>query len=209
MKFNIIDGNPKKNHFNKPLLSKKNAIDIFFDIDITGLTDMCFIVLRNLNKYKNEDKMFNDMIYLVSENNNILYRQKCDSTAGLNPVSNWNKRTQDAYTLKAGIYNIQPTKYKDEFAFHIINGETIGGYKVGKDFTSRHLIHKIGWFDDVDEMAYDTISQWIDEDGFRSGSGGCVTIPKNRNGQESILDFDYKAFMKMPTNLLIFEYREV
>jgi hypothetical protein len=163
-------------------------------------------VLRNLNAYKNEKKMFNDTISLVSEYYTIM-SQKCDSTAGLNPVSEWSKRTQDAYTLKAGLYDIKFAKYKDNTnGFIITNGETIGGYRVGIDFTARHWIHKIGWYDDTNEMAYDVVSQWIDDEGYRSGSGGCVTIPRNRDDSLSILDYDYMPHLKMPTQLFIFDY---
>ena len=206
MKIKLTKGNTANNHFDKPIISDLNQLDVYIDIDESPLIDTCFVILRNLLAYKNEKKMFNDTISLVSENQ-VIMSQKCDSTAGLNPVSSWSKRTQDAYTLKAGIYPIEFAHYKNNTnAYKIIKGETIGGYRIGVDFSLGHWIHKIGWYDDTNEMAYDVVSQWIDDEGYRSGSGGCITIPRNRDGSLSILDYDYSEDLKKPTQMLIFEY---
>src|SRR4030042_2530161 len=97
MKFEIIKDSIEKNDFNK-LININDPIKCYIDINKTDLIDTCFVVLRDSKAYKKEIKMFNDMIFLVDENNNILDSQKCDSTAGLNPVADWSKEGQDAYT---------------------------------------------------------------------------------------------------------------
>jgi hypothetical protein len=217
IKFNIYGADIERNKFDNPKIIKndsENIINCFIDLDKSGLFDCCFIVMRDIESYKKEKYMFNDMIYLVNENSYVLASQKCDSTAGLNPVAEWSKPGQDAYTLATGIYDIEPTIYQEKNAFELLGGLTKGGYKIGRrseggDFSLRHLIHYIGWYENVTEKDAKKANgnyRYYDQEGYRSGSGGCVTIPKLLSGKKNILDYDYLASYKMPTQLIIFEY---
>lgn len=216
--FNIYGGDITNNNFDNILKLKKKAennIFCYIDLDKTGFMDCCFIVLRNIDVYKKEKLMFNDTIYLVSETCNILDYQKCDSTAGINPTSKQSKKTQDAYTLKPGIYDIQFTRYKNHNAYEILGGLTKGGYRVGRhskggDFSARHLIHYIGWKENVTEKDPDRKGdRYRDKLGYKEGSGGCITIPRRLGQDKTILEYNYLASYKTPTQLLIYEYQEV
>jgi hypothetical protein len=203
MKFEIKKGNIENNGFNFPV-KLYDTIRIYVDS-----IENCFVVLRNLNTYKKEIKMFNDMIYLIDRNNTVLDCQKCDSTAGLNPVASWEKIGQDAYTLSTGIYDIKKTVYKEKNAFELVGGYTKGGYKIGTrkeggEFSKKHLIHYIGWNEDASEKDIKKADrQWFDNEGYRSGSGGCITIPKRLDGKNNIIQF---AIEKNPKYVIIFEY---
>jgi hypothetical protein len=210
LKFEIKKDKIEYNGFNYPV-KLYDTIRIYLDLNKSELIDTCFVVLRDISVYTKEIQMFNDTIFLVDENNNILDYQKCDSTAGLNPVADWSKKDQDAYTLATGIYDIRHTFYKEHNAFELLGGFTKGGFKIGTladkgNFSLRHLIHYIAWNDNVSEIDIKKAdTEWFNHEGYRSGSGGCITIPKRTDGKNSILDYKY-VNINIPKYVIIFEY---
>jgi hypothetical protein len=142
--------------------------------------DHYFVVYRRSEK--NSDKqIFNDLIQLRDNENNVLYVQAVDSIADkfIMRLGKYCKPTEDDYTISEGIMPIRKSFYRNrlsgllEPAYIILSGLSRNRkWKLGKHYTLNHMIHRSSYYNESTSVYRKKVK--------RGSSGGCMVLPRSK-----------------------------